>query len=1781
MLELAGYSELAPIHHGQRSFVLRGRRSSDGLPIIVKTSAARYPTASDLGRLRHEFSLGRSTESGPAKAHVVRYLELAPAGASLALVVEDFGGRSLREQVGGGSVPIPTFVDIALSLSRCVNALHESRLLHLDLNPANILLNPQNRELRLCDLSAGANAVGAAGAPTFQGSPAYASPEQTQRTGRTVDDRSDLYSLGVTLFELLTGRLPFGGVDVLETFHRHLTVNPPSAQAFRADVPPTLARVLLKLLSKDPDDRYRSANGLVADLQRCRDEHRDFGAVSQFDLGRDDTSMQLYFPQRLHGREREVAELKAQFKRVQRGDVSFVLVSGEPGVGKSSLVEQMREQTRSQGGQYYAGKFEALRSNIPYAAFSGAFRAFLHRLLTRPTAELRRWRERLTEAVGPNGQLLIRLVPELERVIGPQPEPPVLDAEHSKARFRHLLLNLIDAMAAPDSPLVIFLDDLQWADQASLDLIEQMLSNSRFGYLMLVGAQRNAKIDASRPLSALLEKLAVLRPPTEIALFPLEAEDVQQIVAAALQTSVEQSLPLSRVVWRKTRGNPFFVSQFLRTLQSERLLWFDAPNRRFAWDLEACEEQVMTDNVIDLMVRRIERLDSSTKEILQHAACLGGEFSFEILANVCVSDLAEIERALAPALKTELVIRALLDDPSEHDGVSLGNLRFAHDQMQQAAYASIPEGDRAARHLAIGRALFTTWSPAQRHERAFQLLDHFSRGLALLSDDLERRSVAELCLWAGQRAKASNAYLAAAKHLSTGLGLLGDSGWREAYELTLSLHSEFAQCSYVAGDTLGMARSCAEIVGSAQTLLEKIPAYDLELLAHVTQNEMPRALTVAREVLAMLGVRLPARVSKLGVAITVLRMNLRLRKETEASLLARPVMKDKRILAAMQILAHAGAPAYLSSPLLFPLVMAQMLNLTLDYGVSEWSADAFVGWGAIQIAAFGSVERGNAVGSCAPRLVEQLGVPQHRGRIQTTYNLLIRHWLEPLQSTIEPLTEAVRVALEHGDLPYASVAGVTCVFYMLMAGRPLADVETNARALRKQLLPLGQERYSRDASRALQLVHCLQGKGPEPKRLRGEFFDDAEALRASIAVGDRAAIASLNYEKALLFYVYDDLPAALECCRTAARYIDSLVATVYAPALDFLSVLVRARLLVQGAATGKRSAELNLIRASLKRLTRWEKAAPANQSHRVALVRAELASLRGDRAEASEQYERAIALAERHGYVQEMAMSLECAGRFHARLGQARMASATLHAAREAWASWGAQGKADLLGAEFSSLLLPRQRATLSLPPSGGFAVPQAFELMDIGSVIKACQTIVSEIRLPRLVRRLLKLAMENTGAQRGFLFLNQDGQLRLSASADVDEGETPLKTEISRENIKTEPLLPHAIIDYVARLGQPLVEDNVSGGPLFADDPYVALEHPQSVLCVPLISQGALKGVLYLENNRMRGAFSADRVQVLSLLSALSAISLENARLYEDVEQAHALEVKLSRAQSRFVPAEFLRNLDRASIVDVELGDNIRKDMTVLFSDVRDFTRLVESMSPEQHIGFINRYLGYMEPAIVDAGGFVDSYLGDGIMALFEGDSDRALDAVIAMRRGLARFNQAHDEHHAEPVAMGVGVSSGPLTLGTIGGSNRLKCGVIGDPVNLASRLESLTKSFSCFALISEFTRNSLRNPLRFDLRMTDRVRVKGKLQPITLFEVLDAETEPVADAKRRTRQRFDEALMLYFAGKFADAGRLFAECRALCEHDGAARQLGLRCREYQLRPPANWEGISILTEK
>jgi predicted ATPase/class 3 adenylate cyclase len=1774
MLELEGYTDLKTLHRGSRSLLVRGRRSSDGGLVVIKTPAPAFPSAGDFGRLRREFELSQSTQFRAASAHVVEHLALERFGSKLALVLRH-SGVSVRETGEPAQRPIDWVLDRAVGIARAVQGLHEASILHLDINPTNILYDAATGQVRLCDLSAaallgpGARAVEA----LPHRNPVYAAPERAGRSHAPVDARSDLYSLGVTLFELLTGRLPFSGEDALELMHRHLAVAVPSPRDFRADVPDAVARIVMRLLAKSADDRYWTARGLHADLVCCREQlAAPLGRA--FVFGDQDVPAHLSLPRRLLGRQRELDMLQAALERAVAGERVVTLIGGDAGVGKSALVKRLRELVIARGGQVFAGKFEALRSNVPYHAVSEALQSAIQHALRQPEGEVQRWRDRLRAELGSNLQELQRVVPSLEPLLGADPRTLPLGPEQAQARFNHMLQSLIRAMAVLSRPLVLFLDDVHWADPASSVLIRQLLESDQLSHLLLVMAHRTDRAAGQLPNLGSFDSAE--RSTVRIDLGPLEVEDVRSFVAECLSVSRASIEPVAELLWRKTGGNPFFMRQFITLIHAEGLLWFDSAGG-WRWDLAAAEKQCMTDNVVALVTRRVHGLAPELQQVLRLASCMGNEVAVGALERLMDDNArAGLHALLREALRQDLLVPV---DGANAATEATRRLRFAHDHLQQAAYALIPDSERRQLHLALGRLLVATPAAERAEGWAFHAADHLLQAVPLILDSGERLRLVELCLAAGIRAKSANAYEAARRYLRAGLELLGVNAFHDAHDVAHALHCEYAECCYLSGELAEMAVSCTAVIEHGRTLVSKVRAYELQVVAHIARHEMAEAITMGRAILAELGVVLPAAPTRASAVRAVLRTSWRMRSQTEASVLARPRMVEPHHLAAMRLLSLLATPAYLTSPNLLPCLVAEALALAFGHGTSEWAADALLTWSAIQVA-IGAPAEGYRMGMAAERLIDAVGAVGLRARVKTNFNLLVRHAVEPLRNTIEPLRVAADEAQRYGDLTSASVAAVTAGFYMLAAGYPLSEVEAAAIANDKLMARLGQARFVRDARRLLQLVHCLQGKAAAPQYLRGELFDDRLAMSDNRASGDRAGIAALSYERALLEYLHGDPAAGLERCEECREHLDSLLGTVYPPALELLSALSCARVASREINPRWRSSYLARMRSSLKRLKRWARSSPQNHTHRVHLVQAELERLAGRAARAAREYERAIDVAGQCGYLHEQAMALESAGRFYAARGEVRLANATLFAAQSAFVSWGATFKAAALEAEMLTAdgAAPKLLHYSAAPPA--LAASVASTDLDAGSILKASQSIVSVLRLPDLAGRLLLLAMENTGAQRGFLLVNHAGELRVEAGIDVD-GDPLVAAARSLPAERRGELLPSSIVEYVARVLELVVHADLCADPSFGHDAYVASVRPRSVLCSPLVSQGALAGMVYLENNRLSGAFSPERVEVLQVLASVAAISLENARLYSNLAEAHERQLHVSNAQARFVPAEFLSSLRCDSIVDVSLGCNIRKEMSVLFSDVRGFTRLVESMPAEEHIGFINSYLGRMEPAILESGGFVDSYLGDAIMALFEGDADSAIHAGVRMSQELVRLNRERERAGLTAIEMGVGVSTGQLTLGTIGGAQRLKCGVIGDPVNLASRVESLTKLLRCCMLLTHHTQERLRAASTFELRRVGRVRVKGKLAPIQLFEVIDAEPHGRAEGKRRTKAHFEDGLNAYEAGQFEAAERRFCECLQACPEDGAAAVLAARARHYRLERPKLWEGIDTLDEK
>jgi predicted ATPase/class 3 adenylate cyclase len=1792
MFSLPGYKPSSVLAQRRGLAVVRARRVEDDRPVILKLLVEDDPSLEDLARLRHEYELTRRA----AGDSVVTAYELREERGTAALVLEDIGGDSLAHLLAERPLPLETFFDVALHLAQALARLHERRIIHKDINPSNIVLNLKTGQLRLIDFGSASllpREDQQVSSPNgFEGTLPYMSPEQTGRMNRGVDWRSDLYSLGATFYHLLTQRPPFESRDALELVHCHLARLPVPPHVHVPSLPQVLSLLVLKLLAKTAEERYRGAHGLAVDLAECRQRLLASGSVPEFELGREDLAERFQVPQRLYGREAEVADLLRAFERVSQGPSELLLLKGYAGIGKSALVHEVHKPVTRERGYFAKGKFDQLQRNQPFAALARALSELVRQLLTESDERLAAWRSRLQEALGSNGQVLVDAIPELGLVLGPQPPAAELPPGAAHNRFNQLFLQLVRALASPEHPLVLFLDDLQWADAASLDLLQVLLGDTETRGLLLIGAYRDNEVDASHPLRLALEKLEAAGRCSTLVLGPLDLPTTTRLIQDTASCDEPAARELAELVLQKTQGNPFFLSEFLKSLHEEGCLAFDRSRGAWTWDVERIRKLQITTNVVELMGGKLRKLPESTLGLLRLAACIGGRFDLRMLS--LVSGLSPVKAAseLWEALQAGLVLplgddyRLLLaaapgaQAPVEAERV---HFRFLHDRVQQAAYTLIPQAQRPEVHLRIGRLLLG--SGAEVSEEAwFQAVDHLDRAHSLLTSAEERAEVAELNLAAARKAKASTAFAPALAYAEAGLSLLGEQGWATHRELCFRLHVEAMECGYLTGAHERMEALEQVTLAQARTVLEQAEVLELHMKACMARSRMKEAVETVHRILPLLGVSLPSSPGKKDVLAGMLHLRWLIGRRTPQELASLPDMSEPTKLAAMRILATAGHPAQYAAPALLPVLLLRMAALTVQYGNNPQAPFAWTSYGHILNVAFGAASAANTYAQLGLQLLERYPRSAYRAKAEFVAQL-VRARLMPWRELEEPLLTAYRHGLETGDLEYGLLAANYYCYSLFASGRELAHVEPELVRFNAAFRKARQERTELNGRLRYQAVLNLMGRGnPQPWVLEGDQFNESQELPRLEAGRDKTGLAQIFLYKTMLGYLFGLADEALEYMARVEPVLDGLNGLIQQPVFFFYQAL----LLLEVAHQRPRSERRALVRQALRaqaRLERWCRHAPANSRHKLSLLEAERAWVEARPLEALEHYEQAINAAREAGFLHEQALAMERAGLFHRSRGNERLALGYLRGARRAWSRWGARAKVYHLDSLHPQLLTagsdlehPEQgrpaQATREVSLSTHTtSIHGSHDALELSTVMKATQAISSEIILPRLLQRLLDIVMENAGAERGLLLLSHSEELRVEAGEQVGQ---------TLEQVGKAGQLPVSLVKFVARTREPVVLEEATSEGLFVRDAYVLERRPRSVLCAPLLAQGRLSGVIYLENNLTRGAFTPSRLEMVRMLSAQAAISLENARLYDNLQRALDAQIKLTEAQLRFVPREFLQILQRPSIVEVALGDSVRKEMSILFSDIRGFTTLMEGMSAHEPIEFINSFVRHMEPPITESRGFIDNFIGDAIMALFDHRPEDAVEAGIGMNRRLAVLNAERARAGQAPLKIGVGINTGPVTLGTIGAPQRLKCGVMGDSVNLAARIESLTKAYGAVLLISHHTRSRLEDPSRYALRVVDRVTVKGKTEPVTLYEVLDALGEPVREQRLAALPRFQEATELYYQADLLAAERLFQECLTLSREDTAAATYLARCRQYlQGGLPSEWDGVEHLDHK
>ncbi|WP_437850568.1 AAA family ATPase [Sorangium sp. So ce363] len=1478
MADSPRYLVIEVLHDGPETILYRARREEDGRPVVLKVLRRDHASPRALGRLRHEHDVARALDSTAiVKAHGIDAFR-----DQMALVLEDFGGRSLDRFIQGPT-PIERFFPLALRLTGALAELHRHHVIHRDIKPQNLLYNPDTGEVKITDLGIAClsprECHDASHDGLIAGTLAYMAPEQTGRMNRSTDERTDLYSLGVTFYELLTGALPFQASDPVEWVYCHVALHPSPPHALVPSIPPQLSAVVLKLLSKSAEDRYQSALGLQRDLDECFARWQASGEIPPFPLGERDLSDRFQIPQRLYGRERELGALLAAFERVvASGRPELVLVSGYSGVGKSSLVAELRGPVVRERGFFLSGKFEQLRRDVPYHAFLQAFRALLREILGVSDEELERWRERLREAVGATSALLAGVLPELALLLGPQPPVPELPGVEARHRFHAALQRFVAACVQKEHPMVLFLDDLQWADAGSLQLLEQLITYTETEHLLLIGAYRDNEVGPAHPLPLMLAD-ARKRGATfsDLVLAPLSASDVGALVAGAVHAAAERAEPLSRLVHEKTGGNPFFAIQFLFELHQEGLIAFDAKAGAFRWDIAAIRGKGFTDNVVDLMVGKLKRLPVPTQDALKLAACLGASLDLDTLALVASRPAAELGEALAEAVREGLLLR--------RDS----GYRFLHDRVQQAAHALIPAGQLAEVHLCIGRLLLKGQRADEREEALFDVVGHLNRGAALIRSQAERDQLAALNLRAGRKAKAAAAFQSAAALFAAGLSLLAPSCWEARHELTYDLTFERAHAAYITGGFDEAERLLQELMDHASTEAERAAAVELAIALSVTRGQAARAVEIGFSFLRSCDV-------DLSVPLT----GARLAEETEGvwqalgdraieSLIHLPPMTHPPCKIAMSVLASVSVPTYFVHPDLNYLVVVRMVKLSLQHGNAASSPHAYAAFAKAVGPMYGRYQEGYLFGKLGHDLVERDNLLAIKAMVFSLFGNQIIFWRRHYRETYPYTRAGFNAALEAGDQNNACFLCIWAPLFPLLAGEPLEDVlrevEEHLRFVRKT----GYEFVYNILLSAYALVQALRGRPARLPMMDGSELDPG-AFEARLPPGDMGGVLSFYCSlKAQGLFL---LGSPGEACEATRRVIvdrpwrsepHALVAEDFYYHALALAALVDddeahdARSPHEAPPSPERELPDGLLDCE-RQLGEWARNGPDNYLHKHALVRAEIARLRGQEPEAARLYERAASAARENGFVQHEAIACELAAAFYRARGLTTAADAHIQKARAAYFRWGAHAKVEQLDQRYPFLV---ERKPIA--PTVTFAVRA--EQFDVLSVVKASQSISGELKLPRLLEMLLRTVIEHAGAEEGYVLLARGDRLSTAAAIAASGGAARLLDA----GEAAAAALPQSILNYVRRSHERVLLDDAAGRHPFLEEEYFTRKKPRSVLCMPIVRQARLLGVLYLENRLVAGAFTPGRLTVLELLASQSAISLENAMLYADIEQENA----------------------------------------------------------------------------------------------------------------------------------------------------------------------------------------------------------------------------------------------------------------------------------------------------
>jgi predicted ATPase/signal transduction histidine kinase len=1508
---LPGYKIRQKIYESNNSMVFRATKENTDKDVVIKILKEEYPDPERIMRFKKEYeNLKEINLDGIIKVYCIEKIS-----KRWALITEDFGAESLRKIMQINKLSILDFLKLSVSVTDTMCQLSKLNIIHNKINPTNIVWNRETGQVKLIDFGSSTilrrEIAAIQNLDESEGLLSYISPEQTGRMNRMVDYRTDMYSLGVTLYELLSGQLPFPSSDVMEIIHCHLARNPVHPHLIRSVLPGEkaddfgiLSKIIIKLMSKTAEDRYLSFFGLRSDLKRCLDYLENNHTLSGLDFhpGENDFSDRFQIPQKLYGREIETKLLLDAFNRVT--DISgsgqggeLIIVSGYTGIGKSALVNEIHIPIVEKKGLFVSGKYDRFKHNIPYSAIVIAFQDLIRQILMGSEAQINHWKSKILDAVGPNGQVIIDVIPEVERIIGKQPSVPYLPSRETQNRFYLYFLNFIETFADASHPLALFLDDLQWADTPSLKLLERLILDLKARYLLIIGAYRDNEVDSLHPLIQTLNRLKrgniVIN---YITLYPLDSEQIRHLISDSLRCNIEDSEIIVKICLEKTSGNPFFLIQFLDSLAEKNLIRFNTENLKWEWDEEAIKYTDITTNVVDLMTSKIQMMSEKAIRILKLASCIGTSFDLESLSIINEKSFEETAGELNEALESGLIqpigksyrLAGYLDILTDQNYFERQKhkipYKFLHDRVHQAVGSLMGDNFKEIHHQ-VGMLLLRKLPEEEREERIFDITNLLNTGVDLIHDEKEKTRLAVLNMQAGRKAKAATAYETAYQYFNTGLALIGSDAWDNDYDLTLDLNIEGAEAAYLTGNFDRTDEIAREIIDHAKSLLDRIRINEIVIQSFMARDRLEESIAIAVEILKQLGVHINQKPGKLSVILNIYYLRLILFSKKMEDLKNLPVMTDPYKLAAMRMLMNAASSAYYNNILLSITIAVKMIQLSIRYGNSSFSSFGYQLYGIILQSIVGQILKGYRFGEFSIEILNRFDAREYQSRINFIFNVFIRHWKDKLSDTIEPFRESFQRGLETGDYEFGCLNSAYVGIHLFHSGERIQVAEEEMYRSLKIAAKLKQEVIMIGLKCNMQVAHNLMGRSKYRTILKGESYDEEEMRPYLIMKKNMADLGSLAYLKSLLIVMFDESKGNIVLALESEKYKSHTIGLIYRILIFFYSSFIYLANL-EDASLVKKLLYRYRISKNQKQLLKWAKYAPENLMHKWHLVEAERYKYRGRFIKAMKHYDLAISLAKKSGYIQEEALANEMMAKYNLSLGNERIALAYMREAHYLYSLWGAQAKVDQINENYPELVFVspeksrKEDSNSNLFQATSMNFPEG---LDLETVQKASQAISGEIHMDKLLEKLMHIVIANAGAQRGHFLLKTEEGLFIEGEAVAGDDQVHVLQHVP---FSESPDVAQVIINYVLRTNKTVVLDDATDHGNFKTDEYIRRKKLRSVFCLPLIFQNKLTGILYLENNLASGAFTAHIMQVMNILSAQIVISVENARLYSSLEE-------------------------------------------------------------------------------------------------------------------------------------------------------------------------------------------------------------------------------------------------------------------------------------------------------